>query len=110
MLSQFIVKYCDPTLIDTRDIECEANKMVFSFATVPAFHHLKFLLEDEYVGGKIERFEIPGIRAVHFLLRDHLDRGFNSTSTYDTLGKNVCEYLRCKWVDLPNKFLHRGRI
>lgn len=31
--------------------------------------------------------------AVHFLLRDHLDRGFNSTSTYDTLGKNVCEYL-----------------
>jgi hypothetical protein len=31
---------------------------------------------------------------VHFLLRDHLDRGFNSTSTYDTLGKNVGEYLR----------------
>lgn len=30
---------------------------------------------------------------VHFLLRDHLDRGFNSTSTYDTLGKNVGEYL-----------------
>lgn len=71
------------------------------------------LLEEEYRGGKIERFEIPGIRAgkdagqhlpflgrwkltftiVHFLLRDHLDRGFNSTSTYDTLGKNVCEYL-----------------
>jgi len=55
---------------------------------------VKFLLEDEYKGGKIERFEIPGIRAVHFLLRDHLDRGFNSTSTYDTLGKNVLEYLR----------------
>lgn len=71
---------------------------------------IKYLLDEEYVGGKIERFEIPGIRAVHFLLRDHLDRGFNSTSTYDTLGKNVCEYLRSKWVDIPNKFLHRGRI
>ncbi|KAH8680030.1 hypothetical protein BGZ60DRAFT_445451 [Tricladium varicosporioides] len=71
---------------------------------------IKYLLDEEYKGGVIERFEIPGIRAVHFLLRDHLDRGFNSTSTYDTLGKNVGEYLRSKWVDLPNKFLHRGRF
>ncbi|KAF2794252.1 DUF1446-domain-containing protein [Melanomma pulvis-pyrius CBS 109.77] len=71
---------------------------------------IKYLLDEEYKGGKIERFEIPGIRAVHFLLRDHLDRGFNSTSTYDTLGKNVGEYLRAKWVDIPNKFLARGRF
>ncbi|KAH7115888.1 hypothetical protein B0J11DRAFT_553078 [Dendryphion nanum] len=71
---------------------------------------VKDLLDEEYVDGKIERFEIPGIKAVHFLLRDHLDRGFNSTSTYDTLGKNVCEYLRAKWVDIPNKFLARGRF
>ncbi|CAK7231960.1 hypothetical protein SCUCBS95973_008100 [Sporothrix curviconia] len=54
---------------------------------------IKHLLDEEYKGGVIERFEIPGIRAVHFLLRDHLDRGFNSTSTYDTLGKNVGEFL-----------------
>ncbi|KAF2251279.1 DUF1446-domain-containing protein [Trematosphaeria pertusa] len=71
---------------------------------------IKLMLDEEYKGGKIERFEIPGIRAVHFLLRDHLDRGFNSTSTYDTLGKNVGEYLRAKWVDIPNKFLARGRF
>ncbi|OAA62526.1 hypothetical protein SPI_04066 [Niveomyces insectorum RCEF 264] len=71
---------------------------------------IKQLLDEEYVGGKIERFEIPGIRAVHFLLRDHLDRGFNSTSTYDTLGKNVGEYLRAKWVNIPNKFLARGHF
>jgi hypothetical protein len=71
---------------------------------------IKQMLDEEYVGGKIERFEMPGIRAVHFLMRDHLDRGFNSTSTYDTLGKNVCEYLRAKWVDIPNKFLNRGRF
>jgi hypothetical protein len=68
------------------------------------------MLDEEYKGGAIERFEIPGIRAVHFLLRDHLDRGFNSTSTYDTLGKNVGEYLRAKWVDIPNRFLARGRF
>jgi hypothetical protein len=77
--------------------------------TLLSVDKIKELLEEEYIGGKIERFEIPGIRAVHFLLRDHLDRGFNSTSTYDTLGKNVCEYLRAKHVYIPNKFLHRGK-
>ncbi|KAK2737812.1 hypothetical protein FQN57_007370 [Myotisia sp. PD_48] len=78
-----------------------------SLLTIPK---IKAMLEDEYAGGVVERFEIAGIRAVHFLLRDHLDRGFNATSTYDTLGKNVCEYLRAKHVDIPNKFLRRGII
>ena len=45
-LSRFMVKYRDPTLVDPRDVEREANKMVFRFATVPAFHRLKFHLED----------------------------------------------------------------
>jgi hypothetical protein len=48
--------------------------------------------------------------AVHFLLKDHLDRGVSSTSSYDALGKNVAEYLRCKRVDIPEVFLARGRI
>jgi hypothetical protein len=48
--------------------------------------------------------------AVHFLLKDHLDRGVASSSTYDVLGKNLAEYLRCKWVDIPNQFLERGKI
>jgi hypothetical protein len=50
------------------------------------------------------------ILAVHFLLKDHLDRGVASSSTYDVLGKNVAEYLRCKHVDIPQKFLDRGKI
>ena len=54
--------------------------------------------------------EIPGIKAVHFLLHDHLDRSYNASSTYDGLGKNVCEYLRAKHVEVPNKFLRRGRV
>lgn len=71
---------------------------------------IKELLGEEYEGGKIDRFEIRGIRAVHFLLRDHLDRGVNSSSSYDCLGKNVCEFLRCRLVDVPKAFLERGRI
>jgi len=71
---------------------------------------IKELLGKEYTGKPIDRFEMPGIRAVHFLLWDHLDRGYNSCSKFDSLGKNVVEYLRAKHVDIPNKFLERGRI
>ncbi|KAH6673038.1 hypothetical protein B0J14DRAFT_481972 [Halenospora varia] len=71
---------------------------------------IRELLEDEDKGGKIDRFEISRVRGVHFLLRDHLDRGVNSSSSYDCLGKNVCEYLRCKMVDIPRVFLDRGKI
>lgn len=64
----------------------------------------------DYSGNAIDRFEMPNLRAVHFLLHDHLDRGYNANSKLDTLGKNVCEYLRSKWVEVPIKFLDRGRV
>ncbi|KAF4556987.1 Hypothetical protein D9617_1g088690 [Elsinoe fawcettii] len=71
---------------------------------------IKELLQNDYNGGRIERFELPNIQAVHFLLKDHLDRGVSATSSYDFLGKNLAEYLRAKHVQIPNKFLSRGRI
>lgn len=92
---------------------------------------VKELLGDDYENNPIFRFEMPHIwgkfpfshnailfsfrgpnrvAAVHFLLKDHLDRGVASSSTYDVLGKNLAEYLRCKHVPIPNKFLERGRI
>jgi len=71
---------------------------------------IRDLLQEEDKGKKIDRFEIPALKAVHFLLRDHLDRGANASSSYDILGKNVCEYLRSKHVDIPQQFLDRGKI
>ncbi|KAK4867967.1 hypothetical protein LT330_007626 [Penicillium expansum] len=68
------------------------------------------LLAKEYKGGRIERFELPNIGAVHFLLYDHLDRGVSCTKTLDFLGKNVGEYLRSKFIDIPVGFLERGKI
>jgi hypothetical protein len=68
------------------------------------------LLGPEYDGKLVERFEMPKIEAVHFLLRNHLDRSYNATSTLDGLGKNVGEYIRAKYVDIPNSFLRRGKI
>lgn len=72
---------------------------------------IKSLLGKDYKQGeRVDRFEMRNLCAVHFLLKNHLDRGVASTSTYDYLGKNVAEYLRAKHVDIPNKFLERGRI
>lgn len=68
------------------------------------------LLSKEYLGHGIDRFEMPHIRVVHFLLKDHLDRGFNSSSSLDGLGKNLCEFIRCRHVDIPTRFLERGKI
>lgn len=79
-----------------------------SFMTIDRVKEL--LGPEEYKGKPVDRFEIPGVRAVHFLLHDHLDRGYNACSNYDTLGKLAGEYMRAKTVDLPKKFLDRGRI
>ncbi|EEH18551.1 hypothetical protein PABG_07611 [Paracoccidioides brasiliensis Pb03] len=58
----------------------------------------------------IERLELPAMRGVHFLFRNLLDRGVAVTKTVDFLGKNVAEYLRARWVDIPVKFLARGKL
>lgn len=91
--------------------------------------YLRTLLQNSYTGNRIERFELPHlygeysgthlfksaltkmlVQAVHFLLKNHLDRGVAATSMYDALGKNLAEYLRAKHVQIPTKFLARGRI
>lgn len=78
-----------------------------SALTVPK---IRELLGDEDKGERIDRFEMRHLRAVHFLLKDHLDRGVNSTSSYDCLGKNACEYLRARPIEVPKKFLDKGKI
>ena len=79
-----------------------------SFLTVGKLKEL--LGPDEVSGGRIDRFEMQHLRAVHFLLKNHLDRGYNSGSKLDTLAKNLCEYLRAKVVPIPKKFLLNGPI
>ncbi|TKA35369.1 hypothetical protein B0A54_13448 [Friedmanniomyces endolithicus] len=72
---------------------------------------VKGLLGGEYQKGrKIDRLELPGLHAVHFLLHDHLDRGVSCSASIDVLGKNVAEFLRARHVDLPVKFLNRGKL
>lgn len=60
--------------------------------------NIKVLLGKEYNTSRqpkieIERFELYNLKGVHFLFRNLLDRGVNSTSTIDFLGKNCAEYV-----------------
>ena len=70
----------------------------------------KELLADEYKDWRIERFELPNIRAVHFLTYGILEGGIGSTYRLDGLAKSWGEFLRARYVDIPNKFLERGTI
>ncbi|KAF1354087.1 DUF1446-domain-containing protein [Lizonia empirigonia] len=47
--------------------------------TLLSTEFMKQLLADEYKGNRIERCEFSGLKAVHFLLKDHLDRGASTT-------------------------------
>ena len=78
--------------------------------TVLSESKMRELLGKDEAGRQLDRCEMPNILAVHFLLKDHLDRGFNSTSSFDSLGKNLCEYIRSRHIDIPTKFLERGKI
>ncbi|KAK6206950.1 hypothetical protein QIS74_13438 [Colletotrichum tabaci] len=71
---------------------------------------IRELLGEDDKGKPIFRFELPHLFAVHFLLKDHLDRGVTAGSSYDFLSKNLAEYLRCKHVSVPDRYLARGRI
>ena len=76
---------------------------------------IKTLLGKEYDQSRrpkieIERFELPNLKGVHFLFRNLLDRGVTSTSSIDFLGKNAAEFLRSRYVDVPTRFLSRGKL
>ena len=76
---------------------------------------IKVLLGKEYDTARrpkieIERFELPKLKGVHFLFRNLLDRGVTSTSSIDFLGKNVAEFLRQRVVDVPVRFVRRGKL
>lgn len=69
------------------------------------------LLADEYDEGfRIERVEFPGMLAVHFVIHDYLGKGVSSTVRMDSLAKGVAEFIRARHVDLPVKFVERGKI
>ncbi|KAH9905746.1 hypothetical protein F4778DRAFT_677890 [Xylariomycetidae sp. FL2044] len=56
----------------------------------------------------MERVELPGIQAVHFVVYGALGRGVSSSVRLDSLGKGFAEFLRAVHVDVPEKLLALG--
>ncbi|KAJ4482546.1 hypothetical protein J3R30DRAFT_3286185 [Lentinula aciculospora] len=67
-------------------------------------------LHDQSQPYPITRFEMPHIRAVHFVIFGILEDGVSSSSLVDPLGKSVGEYLRAREVDIPERFLLRREM
>ncbi|KAF4437160.1 DUF1446-domain-containing protein [Fusarium austroafricanum] len=76
-----------------------------------SIQRMKELLGDDYSENwTIERFEMPNIRCVHFLVKGVLEGGISCSPRLDGLAKSFGEFLRAREVDMPTCFLERGRI
>jgi hypothetical protein len=63
---------------------------------------LKELLPE---AGRVERFELPNLRSLNFVLHGLLGEGVASSTRLDPQAKSLGEYLRAKHVDVPEVFL-----
>jgi hypothetical protein len=82
----------------------EAYAWLASFLTV---ERLKELLAD-CAPLPIQRYELPGIRSLNFVIVGLLEDGVASSTRQDPQAKGLGEYLRAKWVDVPEVLLARG--
>ncbi|MCW2571938.1 MAG: hypothetical protein JWO88_1996 [Frankiales bacterium] len=55
--------------------------------------------------GRVERFELPNVRALNFVLYGLLGEGVASSTRMDAQAKSLGEYLRAKHIDIPEAFL-----
>ncbi|MFV2008106.1 MAG: exopolyphosphatase, partial [Longimicrobiales bacterium] len=50
---------------------------------------------------EIERYELPRLRALNFVVHGILDQGVSSSLRFDAQAKGLAEYLRAKWIEVP---------
>ncbi len=67
----------------------------------------KLIGEDWRKSYFIERIEMPLIYAVHFVVYGILGRGVSSSVILDSLGKGFADYIRSKYIDVPEEFVRR---
>ena len=82
----------------------EGYAWLASFLTV---ERLTELLPD-LAGYRIERFELPRLRSVNFVVKGLLGAGVSATLRVDPQAKGLGEYLRAKHADIPRALLEEG--
>ena len=75
----------------------EAYSFLYEYLTVEQFKKLAPDLA-EY---KIERYELPNLRALNFYIHGVLGDGVSSSHRIDKQAKSMGEYLRAKIIDAP---------
>ncbi len=73
-----------------------------SFLTV---ERLRDLMPRETEGLAVERYELPNLRALNFVIGGLLGRGVAASTRTDPQAKGLGEYLRAKLVDIPDALL-----
>ena len=66
---------------------------------------IRALMPDETEGLEVERFELPNLWALNFVVHGLLGRGVAATARSDPQAKGLGEYLRSKVVDVPLRLL-----
>ncbi len=66
---------------------------------------LRQLMPAETEGLEVQRFELPNLRAVNFVIMGLLGRGVAASTRIDPQAKGLGEYLRAKVVDVPTRLL-----
>jgi hypothetical protein len=61
---------------------------------------------DDVCHGEVERFELPNLLAVNFLLHQSLGGGGTSSLLLDAQGKTYAQYLLAAEVEVPERLLH----
>jgi hypothetical protein len=69
----------------------------------PAFVKRHF---DDVCEGEVERFELPNLLAVNFLLHRSLGGGGTLSLLLDAQGKTYAQYLLAAEVEVPEGFIH----
>ena len=75
----------------------EAYSFLFEFLTIGKFKELA----PDMAQYKIERFEMPNLRALNFYIHDVLGEGVSSNHRIDGQAKSLGEYLRAKHIEAP---------
>lgn len=79
-------------------------------AWLPAWltaERLAALLGPDADGCAIERYDLPNLGALNFVVRGLLGRGVAATTRFDPQAKGLGEYLRARLVDVPEDLLDR---
>ncbi len=79
----------------------ETYSFLYHFLTADKF---KELLPD-MAGFKVERYELPNIKALNFFVHDVLGEGIAASTRTDGQAKSMGEYLRAKYIEVPESLV-----